>query len=219
MKLVQGVLGCALAAGLMTFAADNSQAAVIENTIFAPINIKLTVYYVASNGKIKAATLISKDVLKLLNYPKGDQLALATSDGADFDNGDVCIINKDTLVDDLTADGYMVANLNSLVDSNSSKDNGSFRDSSAGSFAFDFYSDAGDDLDDGLDSDYWFELTGAYTSKASGSAIRSGKQSVSVSFSGKADGQGFDVDLDDSGDLPIIGSSWASGSGKVTVAP
>lgn len=197
MKLVQGVLGCALAAGLMTFAADNAQAAVIENTIFAPINIKLTAYYVASNGKIKAATLVSKDILKLLNYPKGDQLAVATGESVDFDNGDVCIIDKNTLVEDLTADGYMVANLNSLVDSESSKDNGSFRDSSAGSFVLDFYSDAGNDLDGGLDSDYWFQLTGAYTSKASGSAIRSGKQSVSVSFSAKADGQGFDIDLDD----------------------
>jgi hypothetical protein len=218
MKLIQGVMGCALAAGLMTFAADNSQAAVIENTIFAPINVKLTVYYYASNGKIKAATLVSKDVLKILNYPKGDQLAVATGESVDFDNGDVCIIDKNTLVEDLTADGYMTAELNSLVDSNTSKDNGSFKDTSAGSFVLDFYSDAGDDLDGGHDSDYWFEVTGAYTSKASGSAIKGGNQNESLSFKAKADGQGYDVDLG-SDNLPVIGSASASGSGKVAVVP
>jgi hypothetical protein len=218
MKLIQGILGCALAAGLMTFASDNSHAAVIENTVFVPINIKLTVYYNASNGKIKAGTFVSKDVLKILNYPKGDQLALATGSSVDFSNGDVCIIDKNTLVEDLTAAGYMTDTLNSLVNSYTNKDNGSFKDASAGSFALDFYSDAGDDLDGGHDSEYWFELTGAYTGHASGSAIKGGKQRQNVSYNAKLDGEGHDADLT-LDNLPVIGSTSVSGSGKVAVSP
>jgi len=53
MKITTGILGCALVAGLMTFASDKAQASVvIDNVVYASFNLKLATQY-ADGNKLK----------------------------------------------------------------------------------------------------------------------------------------------------------------------
>jgi hypothetical protein len=216
-KLTKYILSGALALGLTTFAANQAQAIVLP-AVYLPLNFKLVAYYTDSHGKIQKVRIGSKDVLKQLGYTtKGDELAYA--------NHDVYVINKNTVVTDLSSNGYIISVSTDLVSSESPGSGGAFKEASAGSFDVSFYSDpqfVGDSFDQVASEDasaYWFEITGVYTSKITGSAIKNGEQTLKETLNTQLDGQGVDVNVDGGSDLPIAGTGTASGSGKVAVAP
>jgi len=101
MKLSNVILSCALAAGLMTFAADKVQAGdVVGGTLFAPVKVKAILTYVDENGKHQKMSFSNKDILANSGYgDKGNRLVMGPGTGTDF-----FVINKQA--------GVVVANLN-----------------------------------------------------------------------------------------------------------
>jgi len=216
------ILIVALAAGLMAFAADKARALVVENELFSPLNIKLSVSYYDAKGNIKQVRITSKDVLKEMGAPSGTTLAV------EFDSGDVFIITKTTVEDNLTAEGIVTANLSDTLDSEIDKDNGAYKYSEVGILELDVYDNP--QFDEGLDkpaseeaSDEWFEITGYYNYNESGSAIdNSGNQKFSSKLKAKSlSGFGHDsaLDLDIPSTTVLTGSVTESGSGKLDVRP
>lgn len=102
MKLTTGILGCALATGLMIFATDSAQAKnlVIGNTVYAPLNLKLQTEYIDGN-KWKKASITSKQWLKDQGYNNNVSLAVNT------DTDDIWLVNKDSLMQNLTTSGLL----------------------------------------------------------------------------------------------------------------
>src|ERR1700722_18520694 len=100
MKLIKGILGCALAAGLTTLVTSQAQASghvVIGDELYSPLNIKLVV---SANdpdtGKIKQHSVNSKDALKDLGFTaKGEMFAIQIGDGG---IGDVFVITKTEVI-------------------------------------------------------------------------------------------------------------------------
>src|SRR5258706_5512722 len=117
MKLITGILGCALAAGLMTFAADKAQAGVvIDNTVYATFNLKISTQYQDGN-KLKKASLTSKQFLKDIGFNGNVKLAVNT------DTYDVWVINKDTLMANLSTNDTLAISFSNeqTVQPNSNK--------------------------------------------------------------------------------------------------
>ena len=221
MKLKKIVSVCALATGLATFATSSSQAGVvIENTLFTPLNIKLVATYNdPKTGKLKQVSLSTKDFLKTFGYDKGDQLAVTIGDGG---TGDVYVINKNSVITDLTEDGNVFLDSNELVSHESGNKN-SDKYSSAGTLTIDAYSDPVFDpeFDQSAsedNSDFWVEASGIYSYTETESAPdKNGNSSRTTSLTaGALTGEGFDVDLNDESALPVSGSVSGKGSGKVT---
>jgi hypothetical protein len=214
MKLTHGILGCALAAGLVGFATEKAQANdVIDNVLYAPANIKITATFTV-NGKSKKVSLTDKVLLNdLLDFPKGDKLAVSA------ETGDVWVITKQGELDeDLTEDGIVTVN----TDQTGGSDKGD-TETQTGTTEIDFYSDPY--LIDGSvykpfsedDSDNWFEITGTYTLKQSEGKLNSKDFfKESDAFTSKdLTGTGFFIDGEDS-DVPITKSSVSSkGSGSI----
>jgi hypothetical protein len=220
MKMTTGILGCALATGLMTFAADKAQAAVINGELYVPVNIKLAVSYYGKNDKLSQYRVTSKDVLKQLGYGKGYQLA------SSFGN-DVYLITKSTVVADLTSDGYVTMDLNDQLDNETGGKNGSYKYTESGILSLDVYNSPvfGEGLDKVASeeaSSEWFEISGYYTYGEKGSASNNNNQgrNYSVKIKAKAlSGLGHDSssDLDVPFTTTVTGSVTASGSGKVSI--
>jgi hypothetical protein len=223
MKITAGILGCALAAGLMAFATDKAQAVVIGNELYIPLNIKLSVSYYDANGNIKQARVTSKDVLKQVGAPKDTILAF------DFSSPwDVFLVNKTTVLTDLTDSGYVTMFWSDTLDNQINKGNGSYKYSEAGILEIDVYSDPV--FTEGLDkaaseenSSEWFEISGFYTYNGTGSAIdNNGNQKFSANYKAKAlSGYGHDsvMDLDIPSTTVLTGKASGSASGKLSVAP
>jgi hypothetical protein len=233
MKLITGILGCALAAGLMTFAADKAQAGVvIDNTLYSPLKIKVTFGYTDDKGVIKKMSITSKQVLKMFTPPKGTDLPknakLAINTG-DEENDHIFVITKNSVLEDLTAEGILTADLNELLNSSSNGKNDQFKYKETGILSLYFYSNPqfNEELivnnpnlnqsESEDSSDYWFEISGIYFYSERDSSAKSGKQSVSTSLknSGVLSGDGYDVDLDYI--TTVKGSASAKGNGKLAV--
>jgi hypothetical protein len=211
---------CALA--LTALVAGKVEAGVvIGGQLYTPLTINLSVTYYTSGGKIKKTTITSKDILNVQGY-KGDQLARGPG-------GDIYILDKNTVVADLTASGYLTANLNVLLYSETSKTQGAvvlinsaFNYSESGVLNLDFYSDPQFDEDGSLDqpaseaaSHYWFEADGAYSRTGKVSAIKDNQRSVTENFNARLAGNGFDIDIDPINPLPVTATVSGSGSGLV----
>jgi hypothetical protein len=238
MKLIQGILGCALVAGLVALAADKAQAGVvIGNSLYAPLSIKLSVRYYDKNDKIKQYRVTSKDVIKTLGLPKGDQLAVEHT-GSDSSSGDVWVINKTTLVSDVTASGYLSLTTSDTLDNDVEKASGSYKYAEAGILELDVYDTpifggmvmtggvVNASVAEGLDqaasreaSGQWFEITGFYSYKEKGSAIdKKGNETISSSLkAGALSGTGADAASKKDVPTPtaLTGSASAKGKGKV----
>jgi hypothetical protein len=108
MKLTQGILGCALAAGLMAFAADQAQAIIINGDNYVPFNLKLKGSF-DDGGKIKKHSFSSKDALKDAGFNGKVTLALGPGTENEFD---VYVIQKNgknsTVMADLSTNGVFV---------------------------------------------------------------------------------------------------------------
>ena len=234
MKMTNGILGCALVAGLMTFAAGNIQAGVvIGNTLYSPLKLKLTIGVYNSKDAIKKVSINSKEVLKMLGYSKDVNLAINTGN---VQNNDVFLINKDSVLEDLTSLGIMTVDVNELLDSLSDGNNGKFKYASSGIVSIYFYSNPqffiegkvplianNPDLDQVASedaSDYWFEISGLYSYTETGSAINGGKQKITNNLKsvGNLSGMGYDIDLNNPYPTTVKGPGSANGSGKLSVS-
>ena len=197
MKMTTGILGCALVAGLMTFASDKAQAGVvIGNDLYSPLKLKGTIQF-EKDGKIKKMSISSKDVLKELGAVKGEQLAVQS------DIGDVWIITKDSLVRDLSTNDVPVLALYTSSVVRSEKDN---KEKEIGILEVAFNSDMS------LTS---FDIFGVYNYAQNTGKTTKGSYSYSeklkangLTGSGTFPGLGADV--------PTTGSASYSGSGKLT---
>jgi hypothetical protein len=214
MKLTQGILGCALAAGLMAFASGQAQANdVIDNALYLPLNLKASVTFTINN-KPKKVSLSNKIlIVDILELPKDTKLMVSD------DTGDVWAFSKENAPEDLTADGVLTIT-NTQIGSGTVK---GIAETDTGTTEIDFYDEP--QFDTGLDkvasednSDNWFEITGTYTLTHSEAAPKKGLSKVSDSFSAKGlTGSGF-FDEVDAEIVPLTnGSVSAKGSGSLEV--
>ena len=203
MKLNQIITGCALAVGLMACAPQSPAGVVINNTVYAPLNLKATFSYTA-NGKTYKVKFTNKDILNYWNYDQGTFLAYA--------NGDVYAINQqEGLLDDLTDyNGYDYLDV-SLVPNSSTEtllNNGGSKYTATGTMYVDLYSDADSDLGNNI----VFQTSGAYKLACTQSGIKNGAYSVSEkSSSSNLTGEGYYYDTY----LDVKAAASAKGSGKL----
>jgi hypothetical protein len=217
MKLIKGILGCALAAGLTTFAVNQAQAIIIDGELFSTLNVKLTVGVNDSKtGKITKHSLASKDALKALDFTaKGEMLAIQVGNDVDF--GDVFVITKTSIVENLTADGNFTVTNDELITHNTENNNDTAEtESTAGTLGLSFFSTP--EFVDGVlnqadseeASDVWFVGSGVY---AYGEKDAFGnKDSESNKLQATFTGEGHDS-AESEDDLPVTGTLTASGSG------
>ena len=218
LNFLKHILVCALVVGLMTFAVGQSKAGtVISGQLYTPVSLKLTVTYYAGSGKFKKITVSTKDILLLLGYTKSDQLARGPG-------SDIYVIDKNAVMADLTAAGYLSMDFNQLLYTETHPNNGdAFTFTESGLLTVNFYSDAGLDESNGHASDYWFEVSGVYTGIGQVSAIKDNQQTEKVNLKSSAlNGDGFDINAfnvnsANSPSVPVTGSVSGNGSGKVLV--
>jgi hypothetical protein len=211
MKFIQGILGCALAAGLMTFATDQAQASnVVSNVLYLPLTIKATVTFNVS-GKTKKVSLSNKILLSdILNAPKDAKLFVSD------DTGDVWAFSKTEGSEDLTTDGILT-----ISNSMTGQTTKGIVETDTGTTEIDLYDHP--QFNGGLDkgasetnSDNWFEITGTYKLAHSEGAPKNGLVKVSDSFSaiGLAGNSYFDEV--ETNIVPLTGGSVsAKGSGSL----
>jgi hypothetical protein len=236
MKITKGILGCALAAGLTTFAADKAQAGVVfENGLYSTAKIKLTVLYKESNGKFKKASINSKVILNDIegNTPN---LSLVVGTVDSENDGDIWVYNTKlkTLGEDLTEASVLTLTDDELISNETLNKNETKETStSAGTVTLNFYDDPQfddeavakvasdfDRLASQEDSDNWFELTGVYNAKLTQSeseksdTFSNHASAKAITLSG--DGEFMPNSTTPKTDLvPVYGSASLSGSGKL----
>jgi len=208
MKLTK-ILMCAVAAGAMAFVSSNAQAVVIGNDLYTPINIKATFSYVASAGKIKQASLTSKQILAYEGYGSGTALVVGP------DNDIYAVDTKNQVVlDDLSFEGYFYFYPNDYVDTSTYGVSGTYKSYEAGVLSLDFYSDANFGIPD--ENNYSFVCTGNYTNNETDTVDNSALIfTKTITFSSKnLGGWGYDFDWSDIA-LPVSGSASGNASGKL----
>jgi len=230
----KNILACALCAGLMTVGASRVKAIVIEDELFTPLTIQLSAFAAPSdNGKIVKVRISNKDILNVLSDTFGenfkrDQLAVALGNS---DTGDIVIINKNGVVEDLSEGNDMNIDLEEVVSSESdTPKKRTFAE--AGNASFTFYSDPQFDFDNDTqefdifdqaasedDSDFWLELTGTYNyTETETSKKNSNKVKLDTSLKATFNGVGFDDavnGLDEPDGVPVSGFALGSASGSV----
>jgi hypothetical protein len=199
MKLTTGILGCALATGLMIFAADKAQASlVISNTVYAPMKLKLQTQYIDGN-KWKKASITSKQWLKDQGYNDKVQLAVNT------DTYDIWVVNKDTLVANLSTNDMLTLNfyLYNTAKPNSNKE--SYQEKGL----IEIYTDNEASVDA-------FDVSGPYSDNYSyGKTDKNGDYNYKENASAKnLSGTGNVPDLSE-GTLTVTGSASWKGNGKL----
>jgi hypothetical protein len=221
MKLINGILGCALIAGLTAHAASNQNGTVIGNTVYTPLNIKLQAQFTNSKGNVREASLTSKDLINLLGFPKDAQLA--TDYDGFGDAADVVVIENGAILEDLTTDNIFSIDFNALVPKvDKGGINGPFTESEKGLLSLNF--DFTNNIQAGIvahgsaqvppGDEFFFEATGVYTWSDAGAAIKNGGQKITTKLNGfNLVGDGFE----DDNVTPTIKDGSASGNGGGTV--
>jgi len=206
MKLTTGILGCALVAGLMTFAANNVQAAesassgniVINNTLYSPINVKLTVKFV-DGDKIKTASATSKDLLADLGFDtKQVKLCLG-------ENQVVYVVNKKN-GSAINISSNMTVNADEQISTSKSsgKDDENFSYQSEGTVTVSFEGNTTDFVLSGL---YSASLSTKFNSDKSTENVKTSAKTMTLSGNASSEGLGEN--------LPASGSASGSGSGTL----
>jgi hypothetical protein len=182
MKLIHGILGCVLAAGLTAHAASGT---VISNTVFTPLDIKLKVQYNNSSGHVRAMAVTSKDLLKLLGYPASYRLA--TDYDGFGDAADVYVIDKNSVVEDLTSNDVLSVNFDETVNRYEIENGktGAYADGESGvlSMTLDFTNIIEAGVADGeppIGNEFSFEASGVYDWHKIGATIKEGRQKTST---------------------------------------
>jgi hypothetical protein len=235
MKL-KNILACALGAGLLTVAAGSVQATVINNTVVTVLKAQLIIKWTDANGKIKKATITSKDLVKAIsedfgvNY-SGDQIVFSDWDG------DYHLMDKNKVFvydvngEDLGENGVIFTDYTSLSSSHNGGNNGRYKDVETGTLDFEFYSD-GDPMTLDNNTLEFIDGNAPYTLTQTGAAIRKNtNQKLTVTEKDEIGGAGHDFDVVDEADtdvegdttpsdddLPIFGPMTQDGSGTINNA-
>lgn len=208
MKMTTGILGCALVAGLMTFAPSQSQAGVVgtDGVLYSPLSLKLTINKVNSNDKITKETVTSKEVLKDLGYSSDVVLAVAP-------NEDIVVINKKSgaIINNLSSNEVMWLNTDEFISTSKDKgNNGGYEDKFSGLVDIHLYFD-GDTFDR-------FDISGSYSGSEKGSSIKNGQQNINTKSDSKnLSGDGYFSEIYE-GSTVVTGSASIKGNGKIAVA-
>ena len=185
MKLKTLILTCTLAAGLAGFIPVTAQAGpVIDSTIYTPLNIKFQIQYNDSKGRVREASLTSKDLLKLMGFSSKDKFA-TDYDGLG-DDANVFVLENNSAIADLSTNGTFTIDFNNIVvKQDQSGKNGSFTGSEKGvlSLNFDFSqfiqpTVITQDVPSG--NEYIFEATSVYFFQETGAAIKNGNQKITT---------------------------------------
>src|ERR1035437_10201763 len=178
MKQITGILGCVLAAGLMTFAPFQTNAASlgINNALYIPLNVALNVTFVTTNNNkqaFKTASVNTKQLLNALGYTKNVQLAAGP--GAP----DIYVVNTQTktVTKDLTTSGNATLNLENLASTDAVNKNGAEQNTEQGIAIFHFRDGSSE-----ASSALVFDIQGNYSANFSGSATNNGTQNISQNF-------------------------------------
>ena len=209
MKLNQIIAGCALAAGLMAYAPQAQAGLVYDNSLFMPLNVKVTFTLTDYGGKTVKVGGTSKDVLRVLGYPSGTTLAY-------LNNGDVYAINlTDGIFDDLSADGYIYVDLYLGSSQTTLGKKGAYKYSESGTISLRYFSDV--NFRDISYNNVGFITEGSYKLNKSQSSVnpKTNTYKVSESFqSSDLSGQVFDANF--SGSIwSIYGIASGKGSGTL----
>jgi len=209
MKLTTGILGCALVAGLMAFAPNNVQAAasatsgniVINNTLYAPLTIKLTGSFVDSKGKISKKSVTSKEILKDLGYNNDVVLTVRQTDYH-------CVsVNKKSgaIVEDLSVSNKLTLSPNEVLSTTTTNGNkGAYTDTSAGTLVISF--NAGGDS---------FTANGAYDGSLK---VGAPKKDNTKNVNAKADAKNISgTGVISEADVVVTGSASVKGNGDLTL--
>jgi hypothetical protein len=203
MKITKIILGCALATGLMTFAADKTQAAVINNALYVPFNLKLKISY--QNGdKIKTASVSSKTVLADAGY--SGKVTLAVGPSLTVNDFDIYVIQNNgknsSVIADLSTNGVFVVSTTEFA----SVTKGT-KTTSSGTVDISYASNFQDDF---------FDASGVYTASETDGKVNKGQFSEKQQFTVTSlSGSGFFTELD--ADASLTGSASGSASGNITV--
>jgi hypothetical protein len=216
MKLIKGILGCALAAGLTTFAANQAQAGTVisvngTNILFSTVNLKLVVSFENDKGKISKKTVTSKQVLKDIGFNSNVALAI---DGK-F-NAYVINTKSKTILENLTAAEILTINPEEpTLETSKEGKNGAFTENVSGIIDIDL------DVDNEIAFDE-FESTGVYNATAKVSSFKKDSDLQNLNTSAQVSalsGTGvFDDSAVDDDDVVITGGASVKGSGSVIVA-
>jgi hypothetical protein len=226
MKLTcKKILACAVGAGLLTFAAGNARALVIDDEVATVLNAQLTVKFTEDNGKVKSATITSKDLVNAIGNDfdedfSGDEIIAfdRSDDPDDAGSYDYELVDKHgDDVEDLTDDGVIENEYTTLTDSlHEGHDSEKYVET--GVLSFGFFSDEDDiELDD---NDLAFEQDSVpYTYTETGSIVahNGDKEAITVTEKDGISTDGFDFEVFDNDDdpLPIFGVITQNGSGTV----
>ena len=204
MKLIKGILGCALAAGLTTFVSTQAQAAVIGNELYVPFNLKLVATY-NNDGKISKKTITSKTVLSDAGF--SGKVTLAAGPSHTENDFDVYVIlnngKSSSVLADLSTNNVLDAETDQIV-SNEKGDT----ETSGGTITVVYDSNFQDDS---------FTTFGIYSAKQSEGKVNNNgqfteKQQFKVT---SLSGSGFFEELDVDADAVLTGSATGSSSGKI----
>ena len=207
MKLTQGILGCALAAGLMAFAADKAQAVIIDGVNYVPFNLKLKASF-EDGDKIKKHSFTSKDALQDAGFNGKVTLALGPGASTNEDAAvfDVYVIQNNgknsTVMANLTTSDVMTVEPSGVAFG----DKGNTH-TEAGTVFVD-YSTEDSEI---ATSDDSFELNGLFTFKHTDN--NNGKVNTNfkaTSLSGSGDFEEIDSEAS------LEGSASGSGGGKIS---
>jgi hypothetical protein len=210
MKLIKGILGCALAAGLTTFVSTQAQAGtVIDGELWSTVNLKLLITYNSSDTKISKKTVTSKQVLKELGYNSSVVLAVEEIDG-NFIFGVINTKNK-TVIQFLTdtedpSEGILTANPSGPVVSTTKEGKNSLTQTAGGTIEI-IYDSEFDENEATIDDS--FDIEGVYAAQLKETSKNT---STNVKISGLS-GTGFFGEIDD--DAVVTGSATVKGNGQV----
>lgn len=208
MKSTTVIIGCALAAGLMTFASGKVQAGtVIDNSLYSALKVKATLTFVDSNDKFKKMSFSNKDILSVSGTSgAGHKLAL--------NDGDVYVIDKDAVLADLTVEGYTDTTLDEYISVDTTSKNGNTDKHTGKGYINSYFYDSSTPPYNAVN------LYGVYSDSLT-DKYNTNKSTVNSSFSLKANSlaaESFTYDGEiDSNYLPGNGSISSNGSGKLNL--
>jgi hypothetical protein len=230
MKLTcKKILAGAVGAGLLTFTAGSARALVVGDDEATVLDAQLIVKYTDDNGKVKRATITSKDLLIAIgedqednaDFYKGDDIIAYDRDDVPDDAGsyDYAISDKDgDDIFDLSDADVIFTDYETLTESDHESDD-SYKYVETGIMDFEFYSDGDPESEEDNELSFDTDFSTPYTYTLTETAINhhSDKFTETITEKDGIDTDGFDFDVFDNGDdpLPIAGVITQDGSGKI----
>lgn len=208
MKSTTVIIGCALAAGLMTFASGKVQAGtVIDNSLYSAFKVKATLTYVNDADKYKKMSFNNKDLLEWSDTA-GSGHKLATHDG------DVYVIDKDAVLANLTEEGYTDISIDEYISVDTTSNNGHTEKHTGQGYIDSYFYDS-------TSTPYYaINLYGVYSDSWT-DKYNNNNSTVNTSASLKANSlaaESFTYDGETYSDyLPGTGSLSSDGSGKLNL--